>query len=201
MQVTTICNTAVFQMKILETEEELKNIQGTLSEYSQAVEQLEGSSLDERIKNIYQANRSMLKDIEEIVSYKLCLEEHFINSKVIVALDKTHAKVQAVGILMVNRDHLTPKCVELHSLATAYWNIDPSNTTTPPYKVKGAGTAVVKFCSQLGKKYGTQGEIYLHSLTSSVGFYYKLGFKMMEPKFSSYEMFLDAKGAETLGVL
>jgi hypothetical protein len=65
------------------------------------------------------------------------------------------------------------QCCEIFELATAPRNIRSTLTLSKKSRVRGAGTSIVAFASQQGRLSGSQGEVFLHSLPSSIDFYKK----------------------------
>jgi len=200
-----------FNTEIIEDENMLKNLLLTADDFSQHSKDLENSSTDDKVKKIFKANWVLFSQIKTIIENKLNPEcsTDWEKFKVAISSDKEYNRIQAIAVFVPNFKYKQTKCSKLFSLATAYWNIPCEETMEIEYRVKGAGTSLVNFCSESGKQYGSNGEIFLNSLDPALGYYkIKLNFKEcgerecgLRPDQGQTPMFLDSENAKTLNQL
>ncbi len=204
MQVTNCNYQTSFEIKVMESVSDWEKLGKITHEYAAQSDKLESQEINARIQQIFADNCSILKKIQGLINTKKDpkMSKYWTEYTIVVAYDSKYSKVQAIGVIQPNYEFSFKKCSQLFYLATAYWNIDSTLTATEPYKVKGAGRSIVKLCSEMGKPFGSRGEVYLQSLDSAVDYYKdKLGFERVTsdmPYYSNVELYLTEEKAQEL---
>lgn len=203
-------------VSMVKGEEELKSLNATIKEYSVRALKMQEREINPKAKTLFYDDGNNLSQISEIIDIKIYGFNRWRDCEAVVCKD-LEQRIQAVGLLMPNRDRITESfessskhsklsplttiSTEVYLLATAYWNIPSKQTQLFAHKVRGAGTSIIYYASELSKTYGSRGEVFLTYLPSSEAFYKeKLGFIecYTENKFSNEGLLLTAEKASWL---
>lgn len=186
-------------VSMVHEEKELTIINDTLKKYAISAIRISRRELETKPRDLFQDSFNILSKITEIIATKIDnFKREYPDSRwegyeVVVCKDPEQ-RIQAAAILFPKRTEsvkeftknpakrermplLTSISTEVYLLATAFWNIPSKFTEKIPQKIKGAGTSIIYYASELGKRSGSSGEVTLGTISSSKKFYLeKLGF-------------------------
>lgn len=126
------------------------------------------------VTNIQKVVRDRIIDIH----YKMGLSDKY---KIVVAYDTVHQLPQAIGLVVLNQSKIQGKnTVGLYSLITSIWNLNFPKNENHPHRVKGAGSAIMEYCKNLGVESQAK-YLYITAPPGAIPFCEKHGFKRLNP--------------------